>query len=65
MNAIMEHMLEIILIAICLGAGIWSWWMDNGPVRGNQAKEQSDPDAEDDGDDSDDDDDMAQEEEDT
>lgn len=46
MNAIMEYILEIVLIAICLGAGIWSWWMDNGPVKEDKTKEQTDPDAE-------------------
>ena len=28
----MDNVLVGILILVCVAAGIWAWWMENGPV---------------------------------
>lgn len=32
-----DKITAIILIAICVGTGIWGWWMENGPERNNDS----------------------------
>ena len=42
MNEIMSNVMAGLAIAICVAAGIWAWWIENGPAPKDKSDKRED-----------------------
>ena len=46
MNEIISNVVIGVMVAVCIAAGIFVWWMENGPDLKNKDEKQTDQDEE-------------------